>query len=149
VNRNYTYNVAGELITQVDAKGQTTSYTDDNLNRVIGATRAGITNAMAATACAPPAARWLVPPFDPVRVWLDTGAPAGPFEEYAMTLGSILLLVLILLLAGVMLNWDRISRWSYWSQAGLGLVVFGTLLLLLMVASDDLSGREIQFGSGH
>jgi hypothetical protein len=49
-----------------------------------------------------------------------------------MSLGTILLIVLILLLIGVFPTWPHSSRWGYGPSGGIGLVVVIVLVLLLM-----------------
>lgn len=49
-----------------------------------------------------------------------------------MTLGTILLLVLILMLIGAIPTWPHSRSWGYAPSGGLGLVVLVLLVLLLM-----------------
>ncbi|WP_394560555.1 DUF3309 family protein [Aquipseudomonas alcaligenes] len=49
-----------------------------------------------------------------------------------MTLGTILLLVLILLLIGAIPAWPHSRAWGYGPSGGLGLVVAIVLILLLL-----------------
>jgi len=49
-----------------------------------------------------------------------------------MTLGTILLIVLILILIGALPTWPHSRSWGYWPSGGLGLVVLIVLILLLM-----------------
>jgi hypothetical protein len=49
-----------------------------------------------------------------------------------MTLGTILLIVLILILVGALPTWPHSRSWGYWPSGGLGLVVLVVLILLLM-----------------
>ena len=51
-----------------------------------------------------------------------------------MTLGTILLIILILLLVGALPTWPYSSGWGYYPSGGIGLV----LLILLILA---LTGR--------
>ena len=51
-----------------------------------------------------------------------------------MTLGTILLVILVLLLLGVIPTWPHSRQWGYYPSGGLGL-----LLLILIVLA--LSGR--------
>jgi hypothetical protein len=53
-------------------------------------------------------------------------------EETAMTLGTILLIVLILLLIGAIPAWPHSRSWGYGPSGGLGLVVVILLVLLLL-----------------
>jgi hypothetical protein len=49
-----------------------------------------------------------------------------------MTLGTILLIVLVLLLIGVIPAWPHSRGWGYAPSGGLGLVLIIVLVLLLM-----------------
>ncbi len=49
-----------------------------------------------------------------------------------MSLGTILLIVLILMLVGALPTWSHSSKWGYGPSGGLGLVVVVVIVLLLM-----------------
>ena len=49
-----------------------------------------------------------------------------------MTLGTVLLIVLILLLIGVIPTWPHSRRWGYGPSSGLGLVLVIVFVLLFM-----------------
>ena len=49
-----------------------------------------------------------------------------------MTLGTILLIVLVLLLLGVIPTWPHSRSWGYAPSGGLGLVLIIVVVLLLM-----------------
>ena len=49
-----------------------------------------------------------------------------------MSLGTLLLIVLVLLLVGALPAWPYSSAWGYWPSSGLGIVVLVLLVLLLM-----------------
>jgi uncharacterized protein DUF3309 len=49
-----------------------------------------------------------------------------------MTLGTILLIVLILLLIGALPTWPYSSSWGYYPSGGVGLVVLILLILVLL-----------------
>ena len=49
-----------------------------------------------------------------------------------MTLGTILLIVLILLLIGAIPNWSHSKSWGYGPSGGIGLVLVVVLVLLVM-----------------
>jgi hypothetical protein len=49
-----------------------------------------------------------------------------------MSLGTILLIVLILMLLGAIPTWPHSRSWGYWPSGGLGLVVLVVLVLLMM-----------------
>jgi membrane protein YdbS with pleckstrin-like domain len=53
-------------------------------------------------------------------------------KEKTMSLGTILLIVLILILIGALPSWGYSRSWGYWPSGGLGLVVVVVLILLLM-----------------
>jgi hypothetical protein len=48
-----------------------------------------------------------------------------------MSLGTILLIVLVLLLIGVIPSWPHSRSWGYGPSGGLGLIVIILLILLL------------------
>lgn len=49
-----------------------------------------------------------------------------------MTLGTVLLIVLILMLVGALPTWPHSKSWGYYPSGGVGLVVLILLLLVLM-----------------
>ena len=49
-----------------------------------------------------------------------------------MSLGTILLIVLILLLVGAFPSWPHSKSWGYGPSGGLGLIILILLVLLLM-----------------
>ena len=49
-----------------------------------------------------------------------------------MSLGTILLIIVILLLIGALPSWPYSSGWGYYPSGGLGLVVIIILILLLL-----------------
>jgi len=49
-----------------------------------------------------------------------------------VTLGTILLIVLILVLVGALPTWPHSKSWGYYPSGGVGLVVLILLLLVLM-----------------
>jgi hypothetical protein len=49
-----------------------------------------------------------------------------------MSLGTILLIVLILMLIGAIPSWPHSRNWGYGPSGGLGLVVIVIVILLLM-----------------
>ncbi|MEO7108082.1 MAG: DUF3309 family protein [Rhodoferax sp.] len=49
-----------------------------------------------------------------------------------MTLGTILLIVLVLLLVGAIPTWPHSRGWGYGPSGGLGLIVLILLVLLVM-----------------
>jgi hypothetical protein len=52
--------------------------------------------------------------------------------DTTMSLGTILLIILILLLIGALPSWPYSSGWGYYPSGGLGLVVIILLILVLM-----------------
>jgi len=54
------------------------------------------------------------------------------FEEETRSLGTILLIVLILMLIGVIPTWPHSKSWGYWPSGALGVVVLIIIILLLM-----------------
>jgi hypothetical protein len=53
-------------------------------------------------------------------------------KESSMSLGTILLIVLILMLIGAMPTWAHSRSWGYAPSGGLGLIVLVLVVLLLM-----------------
>ncbi|MCA3217767.1 MAG: DUF3309 domain-containing protein [Burkholderiales bacterium] len=49
-----------------------------------------------------------------------------------MSLGTILLIVLILVLIGVIPTWPHSRNWGYWPSGGIGLIVLIIVVLLLL-----------------
>ena len=49
-----------------------------------------------------------------------------------MTIGTILLILLILLLVGALPTWPHSKSWGYYPSSGLGLVVVVLVVLLLL-----------------
>lgn len=49
-----------------------------------------------------------------------------------MSVGTILLIVLVLLLVGALPRWPYSSGWGYYPSGGLGLILLILLVLLLM-----------------
>jgi len=49
-----------------------------------------------------------------------------------MTIGTILLIVLILVLLGVLPTWPHSKSWGYYPTGGIGLVILILLILVLM-----------------
>lgn len=49
-----------------------------------------------------------------------------------MSIGTILLIILVLALVGVLPSWPHSSAWGYGPSGGLGLVVLVLLILLVM-----------------
>jgi len=49
-----------------------------------------------------------------------------------MSLGTILLIILILLLIGALPTWPYSSGWGYYPSSGLGLVLIIILILVLL-----------------
>jgi Protein of unknown function (DUF3309) len=51
--------------------------------------------------------------------------------EVMMSLGTVLLIILILLLLGALPTWPYSTGWGYYPSSGLGLVVLLLVILLL------------------
>ena len=58
-------------------------------------------------------------------------APSAAVEDF-MSIGTILLIILVLLLIGALPTWPHSSGWGYYPSGGLGLVVVVLLILLLL-----------------
>jgi hypothetical protein len=59
-------------------------------------------------------------------------ASMAALKEKHMSVGTILLIVLIVLLIGALPSWPYSSSWGYYPSGGLGLVVLVLLVLVLM-----------------
>jgi hypothetical protein len=57
------------------------------------------------------------------------------FRERQMSLGTILLIILVLLLVGALPAWPYSGSWGYYPSGGLGLVL---IVLLVLVVSGRL-----------
>jgi hypothetical protein len=60
------------------------------------------------------------------------GHARNVLRKSAMTLGTILLIVLLLLLIGAIPSWPYSRDWGYYPSGGLGLVLVIVLILLLL-----------------
>jgi Protein of unknown function (DUF3309) len=49
-----------------------------------------------------------------------------------MSLGTILLILLVLVLIGALPTWPHSANWGYYPNSGLGLIVIIIIVLLLM-----------------
>jgi len=49
-----------------------------------------------------------------------------------MSVGTILLIILILFLVGVLPTWPHSSNWGYYPSGGLGIIVIVVVVLLLL-----------------
>ncbi len=49
-----------------------------------------------------------------------------------MTIGTLLLIILILMLLGALPTWPHSKNWGYFPSGGLGLIVLILLILLLL-----------------
>ncbi len=59
--------------------------------------------------------------------------PPGPFPvKSRMSLGTILLLVLLLMLIGALPTWPHSRSWGYYPSGGLGLVLVIVIVLVLL-----------------
>ncbi len=57
---------------------------------------------------------------------------AGNFKEKLMSLGTMLLIVLILMLLGVVPTWPHSRNWGYAPMGGIGLAALVVVVLLVM-----------------
>jgi hypothetical protein len=60
-----------------------------------------------------------------------TGRPSNRKKENDMTIGTILLIILILLLIGALPTWPHSRSWGYYPSGGLGLILIIVIILLL------------------
>lgn len=54
------------------------------------------------------------------------------FKETNMSIGTILLIVLILMLVGAIPSWPHSKSWGYGPSGGIGLIVLIVVILLVM-----------------
>jgi hypothetical protein len=54
------------------------------------------------------------------------------FKENSVSLGTILLIVLVLMLIGAFPTWPHSASWGYGPSGGLGLVLIVVVVLLLL-----------------
>jgi hypothetical protein len=57
---------------------------------------------------------------------------ATHFKEHVMSLGSILLVVLILMLIGVLPTWPHSIHWGFLPSSGVGLILLIVIVLFLL-----------------
>jgi hypothetical protein len=80
------------------------------------------------------------PFFAPPHPWCESriawrvGWTSNRNKENDMTLGTILLIILILLLIGALPTWPHSRAWGYYPSGGLGLVLIILIILLLVGA---------------
>jgi hypothetical protein len=55
-----------------------------------------------------------------------------PFKENDMSIGLILLIILVLVLAGAIPAWPHSRSWGYGPSGGIGLIVVVLVILLLL-----------------
>jgi low affinity Fe/Cu permease len=56
----------------------------------------------------------------------------GPQENDQMTLGTILLIILIVVLIGAIPSWPYSRGWGYYPSSGVGIIILILIVLLLM-----------------
>ena len=69
------------------------------------------------------------------RLWnLGGNVAFGQIDQRgnAMSLGTILLIIVVLLLVGALPTWPHSAGWGYYPSGGLGLVLVILLVLLLL-----------------
>ena len=62
----------------------------------------------------------------------DLAAKQQGFQQRAIAMGLILLIVLVLLITGGLPNWNHSRDWGYGPSGGLGLVLMIVLILILL-----------------
>jgi hypothetical protein len=82
---------------------------------------------MVKIAGAPDNAAWRVAGLGPNAV-----PPRRPVRRDDMTLGTILLIIVILLLVGAIPTWPHSRSWGYGPSGGLGLVLLILIILFLL-----------------
>jgi hypothetical protein len=71
------------------------------------------------------------PTFGLSKASLEDGSSVGLLEVIKMSLGTILLIILVLLLVGALPTWPYSGSWGYYPSSGLGLVLVVFLVLIL------------------
>jgi hypothetical protein len=71
------------------------------------------------------------PKFGLSKASLEDGSSVGLLEVIKMSLGTILLIILVLLLVGALPTWPYSGSWGYYPSSGLGLVLVVFLVLIL------------------
>jgi hypothetical protein len=54
------------------------------------------------------------------------------FEEESMSIGTLLLIILIIILVGALPTWPYSAGWGYYPTGGVGLLLVIVVILLLM-----------------
>ena len=68
----------------------------------------------------------------PSATYRCTGLKSTHYEEKIMSLGTILLIILILILIGIIPTWPHSRSWGYAPSGGVGLIVIIIVVLLLL-----------------
>jgi Protein of unknown function (DUF3309) len=68
----------------------------------------------------------------PGETFLDVALLRLTAGRYEMSIGTILLVILVLMLIGVLPAWPHSREWGYGPSGGLGLVVVILLILFLL-----------------
>jgi uncharacterized membrane protein YkgB len=55
-----------------------------------------------------------------------------PLKETTMSLGTILIIILILFLVGVFPTWPHSTNWGYYPSGGLGVILLLVIVLILL-----------------
>jgi hypothetical protein len=55
-----------------------------------------------------------------------------PLKEKTMSLGTILIIILILFLVGVFPTWPHSTNWGYYPSGGLGVILLLVIVLILL-----------------
>jgi hypothetical protein len=66
-----------------------------------------------------------------LRYWRQTN-PRETTEENDMSIGTIILIILVLVLVGALPTWPHSSGWGYGPSGGVGLIVVILLILVVM-----------------
>jgi hypothetical protein len=63
---------------------------------------------------------------------LGAAQKSGFVQRPAMSVGTILLIILILILLGALPTWPYSSAWGYYPSGGIGLLLLIVIILLVM-----------------
>jgi len=82
--------------------------------------------------CRSPASLPTLPKRDIRQRRVAGGVSAANLESYIMSLGTILLVILVLMVLGALPTWPHSRNWGYAPSGGLGLILIILLVLFLL-----------------
>jgi hypothetical protein len=82
--------------------------------------------------CPRPTSLPTLPKWDIRQRGVAGGVSAANLESYIMSLGTILLVILVLMVLGALPTWPHSRNWGYAPSGGLGLILVILLVLFLL-----------------